>query len=211
MNSAGRCYVAILVMTAALLGAVGVAEAIPPLPQTRIDAVRVEAPPGTPYIVLAGILGEIGSPSWRADGLGYYARTVQGLGEVVGREHGERGGSGHGERGKKPKKERGSYEEIDPRFADLPIFQRPLDRPFEKEGEGHGEPAGHPDDPPGRPDIPPGQALDPPGRPEGPPGRPDDPPGYTNETFEIREPSGTALLVIGMMGLFLSARMRKPH
>ena len=205
MNRASRCFVASLVLTAAPLAAPSVAEAIPPLPQTRVDAVHGEA--SRAHATLAVILADLAAPlDASGNGLGYYARTVNGLGELIGRGHLDRGK--HGKKQAKKRGGQGSHEapidlpEIDPlrpgeltgasprdlpespghrgrlgrRLEDLPLLPEPLDRPFVRGGHG---------------------------RPQNPPERP-------AETPEVREPSGAALFAIGMVGLLLATR-RKPH
>jgi hypothetical protein len=181
MSLVSRFLVASFVLAASTLAA-SLAEAVPPLPQTRIDAVDRKAVE-TSRVLLAGILDGITVPlNWNGNELGYYARTVHGLGEVV-----------RGEREKKSRKPTHAIREKDPRFADLPIFPDPLERPLVGNGQGR------PENPPGRPENP-GQSDNPPGH--------TDSPGRSNEATDVREPSGAALLVIGMAGLFLAARRR---
>ena len=206
MNRVSRCFVASLVLAAALLATASAVEAIPPLPQTRVTTAPREAT-GNAHATLAVILADLAAPlDANGTGLGYYARTVDGLGEFIGRGHLDRGK--HGQKLAKKRGGKGSHEgpidlpKIDPtlpgeltgasprdlpespghrgqmgkRLEDFPLFPEPLDRPFVRGGHG---------------------------RPQNPPERP-------AEATEVREPSGTALFAIGMIGLLLATR-RKPH
>ena len=212
--TAPRLIGAQLLIAAALLAAGGVAEAVAPLPQTRIDEVDREFPgrievlwvlPEQAHAELAGPL------SFDGYGLGYFARSVRELEERFGlrsEERGSRGGKLHVKKAKKkakgprvedlagrrhPELPATLEDRPERRFGDLPILPEPFDRPFEKRGSGYGRGSGNGN----------GQGNGY-GQGSGHPGGP-------WVTGEVREPSASALLMIGMLGLLVAVRTRKPH
>ncbi|HET9252906.1 MAG TPA: PEP-CTERM sorting domain-containing protein [Candidatus Eisenbacteria bacterium] len=141
MNQAARFVVTSFVLAAASLPAVGDANAVPSLPQTRVPTTYREAPTVAALHVLpAGYLGERNAFQSRDEfGLGYFAPSVRELHEVwaQNKEHKSKDG-----KTKKAKRNRpalppnpGLGEHPKKGFGDPPVSNDPVDHEYVNKGK----------------------------------------------------------------------------
>jgi hypothetical protein len=191
MKSALRNLTSWLILFAAWLATGSVAEAVAPLPNTRIDQVYSQRATSRPLIQVLPdwARADLGSPLSVREGRGYFASSVRSLKESLKQPDDRKGKSERVRKAMKTKRVRdraGSSTSSEPEggqpqdredvsglgkgYADLPMFHEPLDRPYGR-----------------RPSVPPGRQA---------------------TQGQVPEPPGSTLIGIAMIGWLVTARRR---